>query len=49
LPGGNIFLTAEDETTPDGTIQCKQITEADALRLAGHGLAWLSRLAELIG
>jgi hypothetical protein len=49
IPGANIFLTAEDETTPDGAITCKQISEADALRLAGHGLVWLGKLAELLG
>jgi hypothetical protein len=48
LPGANIFLTAEDESTPDGTIECKQISEATALRIAGHGLSWLSKLAELL-
>ena len=49
LPGANIFLTAEDESTPDGLIECKQITEAQALRYGGEGLRWLGRLAELLG
>jgi len=44
LPGANIFLTAADESTPDGAIECTQISEADALRIAGEGLRWLARL-----
>lgn len=48
LPGANIFLTASDESTPDGAITCQQISEAQALRIAGHGLSWLSKLAELL-
>ena len=46
LPGGNVFLTAEDESTPDGAIECRQITEAQALRIAAEGARWLARLAE---
>ena len=48
LPGANIFLTAQDESTPDGAIRCKRITEIEALRLAGDGARLLSRLAELL-
>jgi hypothetical protein len=48
LPGANIFLTAQDESTPDGQIECTQISEAEALRLAGNGLRILSRLGELL-
>jgi hypothetical protein len=44
-----VFLTNNDETTPDGAITCTQITEERALRIAGEGLRWLGRLAELIG
>lgn len=48
LPGANIFLTASDESTPDGAIECTQITEARALHIAGEGLRFLSRLVELL-
>jgi hypothetical protein len=48
LPGANVFLTAEDESTPDGAITCVQITEEKALRIAGHGILWLGRLLELL-
>lgn len=48
LPGGNVFLTNNDESTPDGAIVCTQITTEHALRIAGEGLRWLGRLAELL-
>lgn len=44
-----MFLTAEDETTPDGAIQCKQITEATALHYATSALRTLSKLTEVLG
>lgn len=39
-------MTNEDESTPDGAIECHQITELEALRFAGEGIRWLARLAE---
>ena len=47
LPGGNIFFTAEDESTPDGVVECKPLNAYEALKDAGQGLRYLSRFAEL--
>lgn len=54
LPGGNVFFTDTDLSTPPDSegnrlISCKQITGEEALRAAYSGLRLLARFAELIG
>jgi hypothetical protein len=49
LPGGNVFLTNEDLSTPPDSegnrlISCKPVSETTALRLAYDALRILSRL-----
>lgn len=52
LPGGNVFLTDQDLSTPPDSsgnrlISCKPISSAEAARLAYDALRLLSRLPGL--
>ena len=43
-----MFLTAQDESTPDGAIECHQITELEAVHYATSALRTLSKLVEIL-
>jgi hypothetical protein len=50
LPGGNVFFTNEDLSTPDGVITCKQISPGRSLYDAVKAAKYLARIAaELFG
>jgi hypothetical protein len=48
LPGGNVFFSNEDLTTPDGAISCKRVDPKRAVYDVVKAARYLERLVELL-